>query len=238
MRGKSQSELMSDVERLFTKLQPSIRSVFDGLGNGSVTPQIVKFYSAFDMATASSKVAISCKPGCTYCCHYHVMVTGTEVFAIAEAVEKLPVATRDLVKGRIRAVASQTKGMPRDTYVRTNIECAMLQQGRCSVYASRPIACRGHHSADVSVCKKTFDDVNSTALAPKDYDREVVFRAFDNLQLAANHSAGVDTTKYELHAALLAAVSNPVTWKRWRSGKSAFPDVTDKVTLAEMMAGE
>lgn len=238
MRGKSQTDLMGDVEQLFGKLQPTIRSVFSGLGKGPVTAQTVKFYRAFDMATAASLNAISCKSGCTYCCHYHVMVTATEVFAIAEAIEKLPVATRDLVKARIQAVALKTKGMPRDTYVRTNIECAMLLDGRCSVYSSRPIACRGHHSADVSACKETFDDVHSTALAPKDYDREVVFYAFDNVQLAANHSAGVDTTKYEMHAALSPAVSNPTSFKRWKSGKSAFPDVTDKVTLAEMMAGE
>ena len=228
---------MGDVSRMFGQLQPSMRSTFDGLGKGAVTPQIVRFYKAFDKVTDGLKNPISCKPGCSYCCHYHVMVSATEVFAIAEAVERLPTSTRAVVKKRVQDVSVQTKGMPRDAYIHTNIECAMLQDGKCSVYAARPVACRGHHSADVAACKETFDDVHSAAMAPKDYQREVVFRAFDNVQLASNHSAGVDTSKYELHAALLAALTNPASFKRWKSGKAAFPEVTDKITLAEMMSG-
>ncbi|MFJ1470134.1 YkgJ family cysteine cluster protein [Massilia orientalis] len=227
---------MRDVSKAFGDIEPIVRSAFNGLGKGPVTPQVVRFYSAFDKMTARSPTVISCQAGCTYCCHYHVMVSATEVFAITEAIAKLPAATRDVVMTRVHETAARTAKMDRATYIHTNVECAMLIGGRCSVYASRPIACRGHHSADVAACKETFNDVHSDAQAPKDYHREVTFRAFDNAQLSANHKAGVDTTKYELHAALAAALDNPTSFKRWKAGKSAFPGVADKVTLAEMMS--
>lgn len=238
MHPNSADGMISDVEAVFGTLQPMMQSALIGLGKGPVTPQVMRFYDAFDKMVAQSTVPISCKPGCTYCCHYHVLASATEVFGIAEAIERLPAPTRETVKRRVGDVAARTKAMTREAYIRTNVECAMLLDGKCSVYAARPIACRGHHSADVAVCKETFDDVNSPALVPKDYQREVMFRAFDNGQIAANYHAKVDTSKYELHAALVAALNNPKSMKRWKDGKSAFPEVADKVTLAEMMPGQ
>lgn len=237
MQPEPENDLMADVTAVLEELQPMMQSALNGLGKGPVTPQVVRFYEAFDKMSDQSPVPISCKPGCTYCCHYHVMVSATEVFGLAEAIERLPAATRETVRKRVGEVVARTKTMTREEYIRTNVQCAMLLDGKCSVYTARPIACRGHHSADVAVCKETFDDVHSPALAPKDYHREVIFRAFDNGQLAANFHAHVDTTKYELHAALARALDNPKAMKRWKDGKSAFPEVVDKVTLAEMMAG-
>jgi Fe-S-cluster containining protein len=189
---------MKDASIVLDELAPTIRLAFNGLGKGSVTPQVVRFYGAFDKMTAQSPCSTSCQAGCTYCCHYHVMVSATEVFAVAEAIGKLPLDTRTVVSARVHATAAHTTKMSREVYIRTNVECAMLLNGQCSVYAARPIACRGHHSADVTVCKETHDNVHSDAQSPKDYHREVTFRAFDNAQLGANYQAGVDTTKYEL----------------------------------------
>ncbi|MFC5511146.1 YkgJ family cysteine cluster protein [Massilia jejuensis] len=235
VRMKYSGDLSRDASSLLNELEPTVRVAFNGLGRGPVTPQVVRFFRAFDEMTALSPGATSCQAGCTYCCHYHVMVSATEVFGVAEAIGKLPPATRAVIAARVHETAARTKSMGREVYIRTNVECAMLLDGKCSVYAARPIACRGHHSADVAVCKETHDNVHSNALAPKDYQREVTFRAFDNAQLGANYQAGVDATKYELHAALATAMSNPTAFKRWKAGKSAFPDVADKVTLAEMM---
>jgi Fe-S-cluster containining protein len=235
MRIKYSGDLSRDASAVMSELEPTVRVAFNGLGKGPVTPQLVQFFRAFDTMTALSPGATSCQAGCTYCCHYHVMVSATEVFAVAEAIGKLPAATRAVITARVHETAARTKNMGREVYIRTNVECAMLLDGKCSVYAARPIACRGHHSADVAVCKETHDNVHSDALAPKDYQREVAFRAFDHAQLLANYQASVDTTKYELHAALCTALSNPTSFKRWKAGKSAFPDVVDKTTLAEMI---
>jgi Fe-S-cluster containining protein len=238
MTTRNQDLSMEEIESTLQQLEPVMHQAYDGLGKGPVTPQVVKFYKRFDELTSASKLPISCKAGCSYCCHYHVMITATEAFAITEALAKMTAAERQVIQDRIRITAERASTLTRDEYLRTNVECAMLVDGKnCSVYQVRPIACRGHHSADVSICKETFDDVNSPALAPKDRVRELFFRVFENGQLLENHRAGVDTTKYEMHAALLEAISNPAAAKRWRAGKSAFPGVRDKVTLAEMMNG-
>lgn len=227
---------MQDVQKVFSDIEPAVKAAFLGLGKGPVTTQTIRFYSLFDQMTSRSKGLISCKSGCTYCCHYHVMVTATEVFALVEAIGRLPEAQRAATTSAVHQIADRTRKLTSDEYIHTNIPCALLKDGQCSVYSARPVACRGHHSADVRACKESFDDVHSEALAPKDYVREVTFQAFDNAQTAANFHARLDTNKYELHAALSEALSNPAAFKRWKAGKQAFPEVKDRVTLAERMS--
>jgi Fe-S-cluster containining protein len=225
----------ADVEKTYGQLQPMISTTLVGLGKGSATPQIMKFYGAFDELSAQSKGSVNCKPGCSYCCHYRVMVSAAEAFALVEALSKIPPGQRLKIESSIKSTAVRVATMTPDEYEHTNVPCAMLKDGNCSTYAARPLACRGHHATDVAPCKETFDNVNSSAMAPKDYSRQLAFRVFENAQLAFNHYTGLDTTRYEMHAALSEAISNSVSFKRWKAGKSAFPGVTDKVTLEEMM---
>lgn len=231
MQNLSNTLFEQDVFRTSDDLMPLANEIYRDLGTGQVTPQIVRFYKSFDDLYERSKTPISCKSGCTYCCHYHVLVTAPEVFGISEVIAKLPSNQREKIQSRIRSNAKIASTLSADEYIHTNIECAMLDAGKCTIYSVRPIACRGHHSADVTVCKEAFDDVNSTTQAPKDYAREVIFQAFNNVQIVANHVAKLDTNRYELHAALSEAIDNPASFKRWKLGKSAFPSVKDKSTL-------
>lgn len=227
--------LMPEITREFERFIPMAFDTYKSLGSGPVSTHVIKFYKNFDTLLSKTSIQISCKPGCNYCCHYHVEATATEIFAMAETISKMPAAERENIRNKIKLTADRVGKLSVDEYIHTNIECAMLKDGQCSVYSVRPLACRGHHSADVRVCREAYENVRSTALAPKDSGMEVTFRAFENLQLLVNHQKGLDTSKYELHAALNEAISNPASFKRWKDGKIAFPSVKDRHTLEEMM---
>jgi hypothetical protein len=44
----------------------------------------------------------------------------------------------------------------------------------------------------------------------------------------AQQSVGMDVHRYELHSAVLGALEDPTTFKRWRAGKTTFPNVKDR----------
>jgi Fe-S-cluster containining protein len=74
---------------------------------------------------------ITCHAGCDDCCRRRFSVTAIEAEVIAELVATLPDATRDALAER---------ALHGDAGV-----CAALDpDGRCAVYAARPVICRTH----------------------------------------------------------------------------------------------
>ncbi len=73
--------------------------------------------------------ALACAPGCSDCCRRELSVTSIEAARIAAVVRDLPPPARDLLAARSRS------GEP----------CVALEaDGRCAIYAARPLVCRSH----------------------------------------------------------------------------------------------
>jgi len=74
---------------------------------------------------------IHCAPGCDGCCRTRLSVTAVEAEEIREAIAALPaeVRRRAAARGRLDAPG----------------RCAALEEdGRCAIYAARPLVCRSH----------------------------------------------------------------------------------------------
>ena len=171
---------------------------------------------------------IACRRGCSYCCNYHVYVTATEAFALAELVEKLEPSVKSQVEkqleGNFRAVSSMTV----EQHIHTNVRCAFLSNaGECMAYEIRPSACRAHHATDVNTCKVTFEDTRSPLQNTMKADLKMASTAFVMAQEVAHTKAGFDDKRYELTAAVREARANPASFKRYKTGKKAFPSVHD-----------
>ncbi len=196
---------------------------------GPPAQAVVRFFGRLDAALRTVAVPHACEPGCSYCCHYRVMVTAPEVFALAQHVKAnwpAPAAT-DLVS-RLRDYTDRTRAMTSAQHEGTNMACAFLRDGRCSVYEIRPLACRRHHSLDATPCIETFHNPRCTAMITTSEQHVAVASGFANAQLMAEHALGLDLHMYELHAALLDALTNPASLKRWKTGKISFPVVKDR----------
>lgn len=82
----------------------------------------------FDAAVARSPGQMQCQAGCSECCQAGFGVFGVEAEPMRLALGRLEVTLRD----RIRA-QGRDEGLS---------HCALLVDGRCSVYEARPLICR------------------------------------------------------------------------------------------------
>lgn len=201
-------------------------------GRATVLAHQVRFYTRLDDAISRQPAVpsqtIACKSGCSYCCHYHVYVYAPEALAIAEHLASSPAAFRDSAVAKLRANAEQVASLGLERHMVTNIACAFLRDDQsCGIYAVRPSACRRHHSMDVTVCKTTFDDPTATDLSSQS---ALILGASDGMVLASAvvmHKEGFDFARYEMTGAVLEALTNRSSLRRWKDGKRSFPTVRD-----------
>jgi Fe-S-cluster containining protein len=126
---------------------------------------------------------------------------------------------------RLRSHVALIMPMIGEQQHRTNIPCPLLRNSRCSVYSARPLACRLYHSLDVSSCKKSYDDPNDlVTCAPHAQKYGQAWMTMTGLANGAFAHHGYDQNGYELGSALLEALTNPTTWRRFQQREKAFPD--------------
>jgi uncharacterized protein len=87
----------------------------------------------FDAALARTPTGFACAAGCDRCCQVRFSVFEVEAAPIRRALAELEIADPTL-RARVRQQG-------RDPHASA---CALLVDGRCSVYAERPLICRSH----------------------------------------------------------------------------------------------
>src|SRR5687767_9515719 len=137
---------------------------------------------------------LACAVGCSDCCHARLTITGIEAAAVTEAVVAMPDGER--------AVLGALARRPVDP---TDPRCAALDDdGRCRVYAARPLVCRSHgvpirtvapgHLPVVTACEKNFTARGPAAAAADcildQGTLSTVLLALDRAHAAADGRAG------------------------------------------------
>lgn len=220
--------LIPDIQRLIGREGPGFLKMYENLTAGPIAPRMIKVYKRLDQMMGDSDNAIDCKQGCNYCCYYHVYITPVEAFTIVDEIAKRSEAERKRIEESLREYVGKVSGLGKDKHILTNIACSFLANGGCSIYSIRPLACRRHHSRDVEVCERAFEDVQSGEPSPMDPNRVVASATVENLHADLQLHMGLDCDSYEFHAAMLEALTNKASFRRWKNGKSAFPSVLDK----------
>ena len=92
---------------------------------------LVQKTDAFDEAVRARRADdMKCAPGCSACCQAQLTVSDVEAALLTEGIALLDSAS--LARLRARGAAAHAAG-----------PCAFLEEdGRCAVYASRPLVCR------------------------------------------------------------------------------------------------
>ncbi|HEY3818804.1 MAG TPA: YkgJ family cysteine cluster protein [Polyangiaceae bacterium] len=181
---------------------------------GANVDALVAQWMAFD---GSGNAKPACSRGCSHCCHQRVEVTAPEVFLLARFLRIRPDAKRD---ARVAATASAVEGLGGRAYLRRKAPCALLgEDGACTVYPARPMACRRHHSTDASVCEATLRDPASEVLVPVAPSLQWNVSALVLGWLEGLAHAGRPPHHYELHAALRLALDDPGAEARFLAGE-------------------
>lgn len=115
----------------------------------------------FDEAVARNPGVIPCRAGCSACCHGPFDISAADALLLREALAELPPADRADIRARAVETLEQVKeqapewrapwdiadlgeerfdGISESLY---DVPCPCLDdEGRCRVYASRPLVCR------------------------------------------------------------------------------------------------
>lgn len=91
----------------------------------------------------------TCKQGCSFCCYQQVLITEDEGLLLSELVKEQPevLVNGESLLAQREWPANETNG--KWTHPKELKRCAFLSnEGLCTVYESRPSACRNHRSVD------------------------------------------------------------------------------------------
>ncbi|HSN20339.1 MAG TPA: YkgJ family cysteine cluster protein [Usitatibacter sp.] len=189
---------------------------------------VVTFHRTVDAVVEATvgghALALACTRGCSHCCHLRVHVQPHEAFALAEwlrrrfTVEQLAEVVR-----RLRDNVARTRELGEEARKRTSLACALLaEDGTCSAYEARPAQCRRYHSLRLAVCEsfrmhpdESLESPMHPALA---HNAAVIITQAQH----AVRAAGLDAENTDLNVALLEALENPKSWRRWKEGKKPF----------------
>lgn len=158
---------------------------------------------------------IPCRLGCNYCCKdERIVLTEKEaVLAVQHVEETLGVEQKNQVIASIQAAAP--------TSDQASVPCAFLIDERCSIYQSRPLACRSYFSHSVSSCQDFFTDKSKTPqrfAAPK-----MVELAVREVTRAAKHSK-----LYEINTLMQRIYADPAKPVQWAAER-----MSDETDLAD-----
>jgi Fe-S-cluster containining protein len=189
-----------------------------------------------EAAESYSKAAgAECRPGCTSCCYLMVQGTPYEILSIARHLlqSKTP-AEIEGIKERLQAAAQ----VPLDPVLRlkSKMPCALLENGRCSVYEHRPSVCRMTLSQSRAACDSCLQ-TGSGSIPYIDQPGQIAAVMQMGIDHALVTRRNLSTQGAELSRALLIALRDPeATWTTWLEGKDPFPDTHVGVPGSERAA--
>ncbi len=222
---------MSD-ERMLKHAVPEFASAREDLKKLTMREAVVRFYARHDEriqdAIDASPQKLGCEDGCSFCCRqFDVVVHPFEVFEIHAHVARhfKPDQLRGVIDRATRVVEARKKATEEERLT-LKPTCPFLINNSCSIYASRPSACRNYHATDRDNCKQSMEAPFSTW--PTTYIDDVFCTAMGSSAGFKNavDELGLDTRGYHLSSAFLEAMRSPDCAKRFKAGKRAFLKAT------------
>jgi Fe-S-cluster containining protein len=179
-------------------------------------------------AQTASRAPLACAAGCAFCCYHPVDITAPEALVMAAYMRTgLTEAEFAAMTARLAANAERIQALSHDEHALAKIPCALLDNGRCGVYAARPFACRAWHSMSAARCEAIFTHGDPLSMIPP-LDMELYNVQWDVMYgiAAGIRQVGLDDRPYELHSMLHRALSLPDAAPLWLQGEDVFAGCT------------
>ncbi len=132
---------------------------------------ISQLTQSFALRTHQEGNPIQCENGCSWCCYQPVYMTTQEAILIFEFIHQ---AFDDKQRAKIFSNAQSkyklTKGLEEEKKQNIRAACPFLENGSCSIYSVRPMACRIYLSSDRNSCKKKYDSPGDSSIIVALYD--------------------------------------------------------------------
>ena len=179
---------------------------------------MVAHVTALHDRTAPDHPGIACKKGCAHCCSQDVAITAPEAFFVAAAVRSKQTLAEALLAtdDRLRGVGAVER--------LGQVLCPLLKDAACSIYAARPLACRGFVSVSLPACLATFVDHQAPNVPMPQANVNVLY-TMRMLLKATLRLTGLEDQTYEMTAAVAVALREPDAEKRWLNGEKIFAHI-------------
>ncbi|HYE01572.1 MAG TPA: YkgJ family cysteine cluster protein [Alphaproteobacteria bacterium] len=165
---------------------------------------------------------VACGKGCAHCCDNFVAASAADVLLIARRLREAGRAPA--VLERLRAAGERTRGADAEARYLLRVACPLLTaEGACSVYAVRPMACRGLASLALSACEAWAE--RQPVKIPQPHGHRFFRAAYDRALRAALKATGHSPVGYELIHALTVALERPDAEAAWLAGEDVFAGV-------------
>ena len=146
-------------------------------GLQAVAEQATRFAEATTNEFANPTFKVACKAGCNWCCYQSVRVSPPEVFSIVRSIRSMPHGDQEKLISRLRDLDKLTHGESSKKRTKLRHACAFLEDGLCSIYSARPLACAEFTSADVRDCKKGYRKGFQKNMVTREKSRTVAYKA-------------------------------------------------------------
>ncbi len=132
---------------------------------------ISQLTQSFAMRTHQQNKPIACKKGCNWCCYQPVYMTTQEALLIYEYVlQAFNEENRKSILYKAEKKLKKTKDLTEEKKQHIIHACSFLENGACSIYPVRPMACRIYLSSDESSCKNKYDNPGDKIIFPALFD--------------------------------------------------------------------
>jgi hypothetical protein len=187
--------------------------------------EVYRFTDDMIRGCLQSGTKLPCKKGCSWCCFLRVKVTPLEVMGIVDYF-RLRLKPGEISELRQRVIGTDgiTRGMDGHQRVYIKIMCPLLVDGACLAYPVRPIACRVHHSLNLSDCEALLEKDDGSVTIRRDIFG-LSMGIFAGL-LEGLRVVGLQTRLLELTAGLRITMDDSGSGlsERWFSGEPAFAE--------------
>lgn len=192
-------------------------AIDQGFSNSTLFSAIESLYAAID-GMNDSIVALSqrqnrkvaCQKGCHWCCHQAVYANSYELHFLSEKIKSRHSALKISEWAQAAdAKLAVTSKMSEKELANYKSPCPLLENGACSVYEARPMACRIYLSTKLETCLEFYhhpeNELNYPALI------ELPLRAGRMMNegfMAALKEHGIETAEFRLEQGLSIVLKN------------------------------
>lgn len=180
---------------------------------------------------ARRQPGFACAAGCAWCCYQQVAASPAEAVAIARHVlQTFAPAALAALKTRLAQLDDASHGLGAGDRAKLKRPCAFLEDGRCTVYAVRPLRCRGVYSRDADHCRWAMENPDQIFGNPDRHGKpgpypvepaRIMDAALTGLARALRDQ-GLGWEALDLTAALRLALDAPDVVERYMAGEPVF----------------
>ncbi|TWT45914.1 hypothetical protein RAS1_23500 [Phycisphaerae bacterium RAS1] len=166
----------------------------------------------------------ACRAGCSSCCFLAVSLTAPEALYLAAKLREIhPAPQLEQLTANVRATSQRVSHLTIEARASARIPCAFLgDAGECTIHPFRPLGCRGWTSFSKDDCDAALAADEPGHSGPMDKELwQAAGAVTEGLERAARVAA-LDAGQYELHAALLRALTVDAAADRFVKGDQVF----------------